>query len=94
MEHLLPRAPAGFFLVQNGWTGSGVRTHQGSSEVQTFYTLDFESRSRVASNNSDDSATNTSRHAAMLFANDNIILGFEDLNRVNRSANHLQIHIG
>ena len=78
----------GFFLVQNGWTGSGVRTHQGSSEVQTFYTLDFlnpeaESQATTAT----DSATNTSRHAAMLFANDNIILGFEDLNRVNRSAN-------
>ena len=83
----------GFFLGQNTWNGSGIRTSQqrGSSEVQTMYSVDFlNPEASAGMGYGDDSSANSSRHAALMFAGEertNMILGFEDLNRVNRNAN-------
>ncbi|KXF83512.1 DUF4114 domain-containing protein [Enterovibrio coralii] len=82
----------GFFLNQNAWKGTGVETGDagGSSyDTQSFYSLDFlnpeaSATSTMLSDSSD------SRHVAMLFADssqEQVILGFEDLNRVNQFTN-------
>ena len=81
----------GFFLTQNGWTGSDVRTSWNGGDVQTMFTTDFLNPEAAATATAaTDSSTNNSRHTAMLFssgAQNEVILGFEDLNRVDRVSN-------
>ena len=81
----------GFYLTQNGWTGSGVRTEFGGTSPQTMFTTDFLNPEAAATSTLlTDSSTNSSRHTAMMFGDSsksNVILGFEDLNRVDRRAN-------
>lgn len=80
----------GFFLVQNGWDGTGVRGVTRPGSPQTFYTLDFLNPEAAASGTIGDSGVGVTRHVAMLFedpSREQIIMGFEDLNRSNRLAN-------
>ncbi|WP_415911899.1 DUF4114 domain-containing protein [Neptuniibacter sp. QD37_11] len=74
----------GFFLLQNAWDGSQVKGWDyTSSDPLTMYTIDFlnpENDSFATIDNADE----YSRHVAMmssLSAEDDIILGFEDLVR-------------
>ena len=83
----------GFFLIQDGWIGNGsIRGFAGHpTERLTFYSMDFlnpeaASDATVAT----DSSTNSSRHVAMLFSDDefgSILLGFEDLHRLSPLEN-------
>ena len=80
----------GFFLVQNGWDGGGVDGWTNDQSPQTFYTLDFLNPEASADQTTADSGVGSTRHVAMLFADPSkaeIIMGFEDLNRVDRTAN-------
>ena len=80
----------GFFLVQNGWDGSGVKGYTSSGDPQTFYTLDFLNPEGAGSGTSATSGVGSTRHVAMLYedtSRESIIMGFEDLNRVDSSAN-------
>ncbi len=83
----------GFYLVQNGWTGRGVRTPTGRTDTlpQVFYSADFlNPEADATATVLTDSSSNRSRHVAMLFASgerSEIVMGFEDLNRVDRRQN-------
>ena len=80
----------GFFLVQNGWDGRGVKGWTNDQSPQTFYTLDFLNPEASGDMTAADSGVGSTRHVAMLFADpsrEQIIMGFEDLNRTNRFAN-------
>jgi hypothetical protein len=80
----------GFFLVQNGWDGTGVRGVTSPGNPQVFYTLDFLNPEGAAGGTVADSGIGVTRHVAMLFedpSREQIIMGFEDLNRSNRLAN-------
>jgi hypothetical protein len=80
----------GFFLVQNGWDGGGVDGWTNDQSPQTFYTLDFLNPEASGDLTSADSGVGSTRHVAMLFedtSREQIIMGFEDLNRVDRYAN-------
>lgn len=73
----------GFFLVANGWNGSGVKGLDSPGDPNTFYTLDFLNPENNAGATL-DSADEQSRHVAMMFASDSsqaVIVGFEDLVR-------------
>ena len=83
-----------FFLAQNAWRG-GQQVADGvmTGDTQIFYGLDFlnpeaDFTSTIDSNLAD------ARHVAMLFADESeqqVIMGFEDLNRENRFANDWNI---
>lgn len=80
----------GFFLVQNGWTGSGVRGSCGvPGNPLVMYTVDMLNPESPPETTLDsDSELLKNRHAAMLFADldsESIILGFEDLYRLGPS---------
>ena len=83
----------GFNLVQNGWTGSGVREPSSRTDTtpQVMYSVDFLNPEAASSANSaTNSASNSSRHVALMYSDasqSELIMGFEDLNRVNRTAN-------
>lgn len=80
----------GFFLVQNGWDGGGVDGWTNDKSPQTFYTLDFLNAEASGEATAADSGVGSTRHVAMLFedaSRERIIMGFEDLNRVDASAN-------
>jgi hypothetical protein len=89
--------PAGsrmaFFLIQDGWVGNGyIRSFAGHPQDRlVFYTLDFlNPEAAPQATLSTNSSTNSSRHVAMLFSNDeydSILLGFEDLHRLDPSRN-------
>ena len=74
----------GFFLMQNGWDGSEVKgwDYEKSGQL-AFYSVDFlnpENNAYATLNNTDENA----RHVAMMSlasAENEIILGFEDLVR-------------
>lgn len=79
-----------FFLAQNAYTGGDTVTDGAySGGTQMFYGLDFlnpeaDFTSTIVSNLTD------ARHVAMMFEDDSqeqVIMGFEDLNRVDRTAN-------
>jgi TPR repeat protein len=66
----------------DGWTND--------QSPQTFYTLDFLNPEATGDLTSADSGVGSTRHVAMLFedtSKEQIIMGFEDLNRVDRYAN-------
>ncbi|MHC5002651.1 MAG: DUF4114 domain-containing protein [Planctomycetota bacterium] len=91
-----PGTRVGFFLVQNGWTGSEVRGTCGNDfDELVMYTLDMLNPECDASADLDtDSSANSSRHVAMLFADVNgesIMMGFEDLHRTTPSENDFGI---
>jgi Pyruvate/2-oxoacid:ferredoxin oxidoreductase gamma subunit len=74
----------GFFLVQNGWDGAEVKDWDYEKTNQlAFYSIDFlnpENSADATINNTDEN----SRHVAMMSldsAENEIILGFEDLVR-------------
>ncbi|MEI8609490.1 DUF4114 domain-containing protein [Enterovibrio sp. Hal110] len=79
-----------FFLSQNAYTnGDTVSDGVLTGADQTFYGLDFLNPEADLTYEL-DSASPSSRHVAMLFADSNeeqVIMGFEDLNRVNPSSN-------
>ncbi|ATF09044.1 DUF4114 domain-containing protein [Candidatus Enterovibrio altilux] len=83
-----------FFLSQNSYAG-GDTVSDGilTGTDQTFYGLDFlNPEADFTYENGSSSAT--SRHVAMLFTDNNeeqVIMGFEDLNRVNPSSNDWSI---
>ena len=80
----------GFFLVQNGWDGGGVDGWTNDQTPQTFYTLDFLNPEASGDLTAADTGVGSTRHVAMLFADpsrEQIIMGFEDLNRTDRTAN-------
>ncbi len=78
-----------FFLAQNAWEGGDVSSEVLDGDTQIMYGLDFlnpeaDFTSTVDSNLAD------ARHVAMLFADESkqqVIMGFEDLNRIDRYAN-------
>lgn len=82
----------GFFLVQNAWLGGSIRQPDASgTRPQTLYTTDFLNPEAAADSDlSTDSASNRMRHVALMFASaarESIIMGFEDLNRIDRHQN-------
>ena len=83
----------GFFLSQNSWSGSGVSINDGGGffQDQVFYSQDFLNPEAPDDGTIDDSSyLDRTRHVAMLFADaaqTALVLGFEDLNRVDRSEN-------
>lgn len=82
----------GFFLVQNAWLGSSVRQpNSDGTRPQTFYTTDFLNPEAPADADlSTNSADNRMRHVALMYSDStrqDIIMGFEDLHRVNRLMN-------
>ncbi|NTS76178.1 DUF4114 domain-containing protein [Catenovulum sp. SM1970] len=82
-----------FFLGQNSATGTGVSDGVLTGSDQVFYGLDFLNPEADFTSTLDSSLEN-SRHVALLFADDSqeqVIMGFEDLNRVNRFANDYNI---
>ena len=86
----------GFFLSQNSWTGSGVKGIDTGHDPQVMFTADFLNPEAVGSSmyTSTFAIDQQARHTAMLFADDNreeIIMGFEDLNRTNRYENEWRI---
>ncbi|MHC5114934.1 MAG: DUF4114 domain-containing protein [Planctomycetota bacterium] len=91
-----PGTRVGFFLVQNGWTGSGVRGLCGDETSElVMYTLDMLNPECDASATIEtDSSANSSRHVAMLFADlnaESILMGIEDLHRTDPSENDFGI---
>lgn len=83
-----------FFLGQNSWTG-GDTVSDGvlDGQRQVFYGLDFLNPEADFTSTFDSSLEN-SRHVAMLFADENqeqVIMGFEDLNRTDPSSNDWNI---
>ena len=86
MEHPLHGHQHGILLSPTVGQAAGLERIRAARSTNVL-PLDFLNPEAESQATTTDGATNTSRHAAMLFANDNIILGFEDLNRVNRSAN-------
>jgi hypothetical protein len=79
-----------FFLAQNAYTG-GETVDNGvlTGDTQLFYGLDF-LNPEADFNSTQDSSLTSARHVAMLFSDENqqeVIMGFEDLNRVDSSAN-------
>ncbi len=86
-----PGMSLGFFLVQNGWTGSGVREPVGGYEPQVFYSADFLNPEASAEATTATAASEPSvRHVAMLYsdsARERLIMGIEDLNRVDPGVN-------
>ncbi len=86
----------GFFLSQNSWTGSGVKGIDTAHDPQVMFTADFLNPEAVGSSTyaSTFAIDQQVRHTAMLFADDDreeIIMGFEDLNRTNRYENDWRI---
>ncbi|ASP39653.1 hypothetical protein CHH28_13655 [Bacterioplanes sanyensis] len=79
-----------FFLAQNAsWGGDRVNNGVLTGSTQMFYGLDF-LNPEADFTSTIDSNLEQSRHVAMLFSDDTqqqVIMGFEDLNRVDRSAN-------
>jgi len=73
----------GFFLLQNAWNGSEVNGWDNDLDPLTMYTIDFLNPENDASATIDN-PDEYSRHVAMMFsdqAEDELILGFEDLKR-------------
>ncbi|MGN7614620.1 DUF4114 domain-containing protein, partial [Magnetococcales bacterium HHB-1] len=84
----------GFFLVQNGWTGSGVKGIDDNNQPQVMYTLDFLNPEADQSSTINQTIGDKTRHVAMLFADEgrtDIIMGFEDLNRIAQNENDWNI---
>ncbi|MEW5057306.1 MAG: DUF4114 domain-containing protein [Cycloclasticus sp.] len=84
-----------FFLAQNAWNPYKNEVSDGvlGGERQLFYGLDFLNPEADFSSTLVSSQAE-SRHIAMLFASDEqeqVITGFEDLNRINRYANDWKI---
>lgn len=87
-----PGQRLGFFLVQDGWDNGAVRGFgQTDTGGPVFYTTD---RLNPEALPSDDGSGvgffGRTRHAAMLFHDDartEIVMGFEDLHRLDRDAN-------
>ena len=86
----------GFLLVQNGWQGGypgGTikTTNQYGVASQVMYTTDhLNPEADADANDATDSGTNLSRHVALLYSDtdrDEIIMGFEDLNREDYTSN-------
>ena len=90
-DGLLPSGTSiSFLLAQNAWAGRD-RVSNGvlNGERQIFYGLDFLNPEADATSTIDSSLIN-SRHVALLFADDSqeeVIMGFEDLNRIDRYSN-------
>ncbi|WP_434354793.1 DUF4114 domain-containing protein [Parasalinivibrio latis] len=80
-----------FFLAQNAFTGgSSVDDGIYTGDTQIFYGLDFLNPEADFTHNIESNIQNA-RHVAMLFSDDeqeNVIMGFEDLNRTDSSLNH------
>lgn len=86
----------GLFLIQDGWDDlsnqvNGVFNSDG--DYQTFYSTDFLNPENAPSNTiATDSSNVDSRHVGMLFTDSSqtkILVGFEDLNRIDRFENPL-----
>ncbi len=83
-----------FFLSQNAYTGGDtVSDAVLTGNDQTFYGLDFLNPEADFTYEFGSSSSN-SRHTAMLFSDEteqNVIMGFEDLNRVDPNSNDWNI---
>ncbi|MDD1783950.1 DUF4114 domain-containing protein [Enterovibrio sp. ZSDZ35] len=83
-----------FFLTQNSYLSGDYISDDALTGVdQTFYGLDF-LNPEADFTYEFGSSSQTSRHVAMLFADDNqeqVIMGFEDLNRADNTANDWNI---
>lgn len=78
-----------FFLAQNTWTGSGVSSGAYTGTDQVMYGVDFLNPESDFTSTFDSSLVD-SRHVALMFADESqqqVIMGFEDLNRTNPFAN-------
>lgn len=96
-NRIYPRGTViGFFLAQNAWTGAGIREpNTNGTAPLVFFSSDFLNPEASSGASSGYNPSNeSSRHVALLFANsdrEEIIMGFEDLHRTNRSLNHWNI---
>ncbi|MBE9396126.1 DUF4114 domain-containing protein [Pontibacterium sp. N1Y112] len=73
----------GFFVLQNAWSGKKVNSWDNNKNTLAMYTVDFLNPENSASATSDNTDINA-RHVAMmnsLSADNDIIIGFEDLVR-------------
>ncbi|MCR9257692.1 MAG: DUF4114 domain-containing protein [Alphaproteobacteria bacterium] len=72
----------GFFVVANGWNGSGVDSWDNSREKSTYWSVDLLNPENSAGATA-DSVSAFSRHVALVNVEDQntLILGFEDLKR-------------
>lgn len=72
----------GFFLVANGWNGSGVNGVDNLADNATYWSMDFLNPENTADATVADVSRET-RHLAMLNVTDanQVLVGFEDLNR-------------
>ena len=77
----------GFMLVQDGWKGDNIEPET----AQMLYSVDFlNPEASALATISTDSSTNSSRHIAIMFADESksqIIMGFEDLHRTDNLSN-------
>ncbi|MDF1730777.1 MAG: DUF4114 domain-containing protein [Minwuia sp.] len=74
----------GFFLIANGWNGSGVNGVDNLRDNPTYWSMDFLNPENDADATVDDVSRDT-RHLAMLNVADanQVVVGFEDLNRLS-----------
>ncbi|WP_416900148.1 MAG: DUF4114 domain-containing protein [Minwuia sp.] len=72
----------GFFLIANGWNGSGVNGVDNLADNATYWSMDFLNPENDPDATIEDVSRDT-RHLAMLNVSDanQIVVGFEDLNR-------------
>lgn len=93
-EPLSANTSVSFFLAQNSANNDGSISNGILNDTrQIFYGLDFLNPESDFTSTFESSLVD-SRHVAMLFADDNqeqVIMGFEDLNRVNRFSNDWNI---
>lgn len=79
----------GFFLVQNGWDGQGVKGIDSVADPLMIFSTDLLNPENSPSATSGNTAQ-SARHTAMMFADDpadGLIIGFEDLHRTDRTEN-------
>ncbi|MGB0683909.1 MAG: DUF4114 domain-containing protein [Magnetovibrionaceae bacterium] len=77
----------GFFVAANAWNGRGVQGVDQWGDPNVYYSVDFLNPEASADSVFGDTS-DYSRHVAMMFADtgkDEIIMGFEDLNRLGNS---------
>lgn len=77
----------GFFLSANAWDGRGIRGQDRGGFPANYFSVDFLNPEAGPNANFYETPT-VSRHTAMMFADtdrDDIMVGFEDLNRLGPS---------
>ena len=75
-------------MIANGWKASQseVNNYDNNANAETYFSPDFLNPEAAADATIADIGAGVSRHVAMLFTNNKVLLGFEDLNRANGSS--------